>query len=361
MRIFYRILKYSGGRKEVYQRRMLGKLKQKAWEDVKRRTQWALAGASSMMGLGYLMAWAKVEVDVEDKAAFRAEDLNSEYREIAKKAETAEAKLSALRMAHVTTIIQQAFKDMGYDGELLFSFKEIEGYKSPAVVLMMPIYYQDKKMVEIFLSPNIHLVADREIYAIAGHEAAHIVRHHVLYKSIADGTLFASLFLAALMYANTLAQRGQAELLKVKSGFNLGFLIAIFAAQFKVAQSLLSQRVEQDADIYSAEKLGTARALSDFFSRSSQPDSENVVEDLLASHPPLKKRCEYLKPLTNQKPLLITSEKYKELRKEWQNEIYNPFSLTNWFALFNTDLHKLEMQGHFAGNTTVELSVKVKI
>lgn len=111
---------------------------------------------------------------------------------------------------------------------------------------------------------------DRELAGIVGHELAHALKHHVLYKTIMIPALLFSIIIALLLVSS------------FEAG---GILLWTLASLFTLVQIPFSWRLEYSADAKAAELLG-----GDIMSEALQKLGSMNFGGISFTHPPLSSR-----------------------------------------------------------------------
>ncbi|MBA4695834.1 MAG: M48 family metalloprotease [Legionella sp.] len=186
-------------------------------------------------------------------------------------------------------IIEQAFRDLGFKGPLDVLLKEGLSYRAVT-------YISPQGCAAVVGAPldRDYPLSDEDLYAIAGHEAAHVLHNH--------GLLQQMLILAILSSASGV--------------LSLGALLLLCRP--------VSQLCEADADITSAIKLNTAKTLiklmdgEEFRAHNdfNTPLSKNIAR-FFSTHPLTDTRINYLSPFVTDAPLpLFKSERYHQILEE---------------------------------------------
>jgi hypothetical protein len=301
-------------------------------EKISQRLLWVTVGAT--LGGAFNRALGYVYTKLEMEEPRYIDDIESTYREAAITAENHYEKLQCLRKAHTTAIIKMAFEDMNVRNKIILINEECE----PSIMTSVQYNGNDTNILRM---PNYYYkLPDDEIYAMAGHEAAHVNRHALL--PYISGSLKASFALSFLNYANHLAKAATLSGGNLAVRFALRALVSYYS--YCVANATVTKIIEVDADITSAKRLGTAVNLSEHLQTSDHflhPSGGNSIEEkvervydfLFSAHPSTQTRTGYLSKINVATPLLFSNEKYIENRKDWNDALAQSVDKSTEFHL----------------------------
>lgn len=205
---------------------------------------------------------------------------------------------------HKAMIIEQAHRDLGFNGPVFVRFSH---HGDPRDYASLSFFSgKGKSALVVFPDSKCEKMSDEITYAIAGHEAAHSLHHHQILKKLLAGMLGAL----------------------IRSPISLGLYIFLIFGGGR-------QLMEIDADITSAKTLNTAKYLIEDFSHALPYEAhytflEKTKARLIGSHPLHETRIGYLAKLnTYSSPLLFQSEKYHKILQEREKEEQDEYKFNN--------------------------------
>ncbi|MBA4697280.1 MAG: M48 family metalloprotease [Legionella sp.] len=195
--------------------------------------------------------------------------------------------------------VKQAFKDIGLSREVHVRFnpseKEVFGNN-------MSTYnglenWRRAAVVTIFYKKLNFIQDQKQIYAIAGHEAIHSKHEHTLISSIILGGLIPAFYQIP-------------RLIHTPWILNACFFVPM---SLYLTGNILSYFQEMDADLSAAKKLGSGSEKIKLF-KSLIKENEEISMPIVPDHPSHQTRINYLKPYQNQS--LLFFKLASEIRKE---------------------------------------------
>jgi hypothetical protein len=252
---------------------------------------------------------------------------------------------NTIEQENSTKIIHQAFKDIGYKGELLVEYKKYQSKtllsnEYPVTMSAGSFYTLENKpatYIEVQYASEAQLRNLKNTYALSGHEAIHSLHHHSSIGTVTTGIIW-GLTLAMFLKRKNLSM------------FLLRQFPALFIANYFI-QHALGKLKEIDADISSTRKLGTGYLLSEAFENfekhnhdvlvhngynllsddeKSMVDEEDYIKYLeildkmrqifFDEHPTLRTRINLIKFFnkTEREPLLLQSPVYEEIQLQYK-------------------------------------------
>lgn len=200
----------------------------------------------------------------------------------------------------------QAMHDMGVKGEIHFDDRPITFSKSAGVYRTFDAKMQRISVVSLDMR-YISCLPPNQIYAIAGHEAAHLKYHHSHFKF---GLTGAFTYLLATGSYKFLRKN------KINPAISLLLVAPITLYSAKTIFPVLSQVTEYNADIFSAKKLGTAPPLINFMLKHPDKEEDSGKSRQISTHPSMSKRIDYLSKLPYKKCHFFTTPVYSKLLEE---------------------------------------------
>jgi hypothetical protein len=231
--------------------------------------------------------------------------------------------------ANATTIVKQAFVDMGFKGPVDVIFEK-QYFTSPLTTAAVSVYTHNMKrsaLVAVGLGkakngltlPNL----SENLYAIGGHEAVHATHYHQNIEHFASAALVMSMI---------------KPIIKHRMWWAVPYLFGMWNFNKYLFTPFISRIMEKDADITSAKQLKTANISADFFAdyvslQYSMPLEDHSLLKLFElkskikdhpsysrytyTHPPTLDRAIYLKQLDiNQMPTFFQSDAFIRIKEE---------------------------------------------
>ncbi|MDX1900936.1 MAG: M48 family metalloprotease [Gammaproteobacteria bacterium] len=266
-----------------------------------------------------------------------------------------ETPISPQKFQHVNNVVTQAYRDVGFQGPVYVKLTS-ETYADAANCSFFDDQLKSSALV-ILERTFAQKASDETLYAVAGHEAVHHHHGHS-YRS----TALISTAAATLWHYGKMCR------------------LPLWTA-IPFVSAFIFRWHERDADLSSAKKLGTSRALADYFRKyekqiSIQDLAQIIIKDLeqlpasekcpriqkkinstlsvdfdfgntsvgkirtilkgvnglckasdyVAIHPPFNERVQYLEKLTSQRmhsPLLFQSKMWHDKQKAIENKTEN--------------------------------------
>ncbi|OGT35735.1 MAG: hypothetical protein A3F11_05145 [Gammaproteobacteria bacterium RIFCSPHIGHO2_12_FULL_37_14] len=345
---------------------------------IKTLSQWAGGGFIGMVTtivFDQLVLLSMPKRDIQNGLSKDSNEAIQQLRSQSEAASSPNEKLALLRSAHALEIIRQAVLDSGYKRKLYFGVYPNNEHLDPqfyypAVTAMDAVsglsLTEKYSYARIRIDPNVTNYPDDDLYALGGHEARHITHHHSLLL-VGMNSIFWGLRLGIVLKMLEHMWTGDAM---TKRLAYVGFCSLVFD-EFVLARTkyhayslsnsrdkfnnFFSKKIEEDADCASAELLGTATSLANFYARKRQkyfvveeiPKEPQLppAEHLPPDQPISSTRATILRQQTPLKstPRFFESETYMKLRQEWlrtleHNQTQPP-----------TIYHQLERARYFTG------------
>lgn len=189
-------------------------------------------------------------------------------------------------------VINQAFLDMKYKGDLYVIFTR-SNKASPNVTVL---YYTERNkkvaLVEVTYHDVNFLKHYKKLYAVAAHEASHVLHKSQSIQSAYQG--------ASVGFIHAQLAKASVTTLIPFTGPWLSVVIALVAS-FPGALALsdlffgqLCQKTEKDADITAATRLGVGLDLANYLQTIGTRPNLPFWQQFKSSHPSHAERIEYL-------------------------------------------------------------------